>query len=679
MSETTDTSSNPLLAARGLPAYSAVKPEHVEPAVRELLAEQRRALAAAERVATPDLDWLHDLERIGLELDRVWGPVGHLNSVVSSPPLREAFNRCIPLVTEFYTELGQNETLYRHFSTLQANVGPAKPVERQLIDNQLRDFRLGGVTLTGAPKQRFREVMQELAAKQAKFEQNVMDATDAYEYRETELAGLDGLPAFVIDRAAALAAERGVTGWCLRLDPPTYQTVMSHAKSPALRERYYHAWNTRASDEGPHAGQWDNGPLIDEILALRHEAAQLVGFKTFAEFSLATKMAESPARVIEFLRDLARRSRAVARAELATLTEYAGRKLDAWDVPFYAERLRQEKLGLAEEELRPYFALPRVLDGLFGLCAKLFDIDVAEAPARDTWHESVRYYELKRRDGSLIGSFFTDLFARPNKRGGAWMGGAASRAKLNGQTQKPVAYLVCNFNPPSGDRPSLLTHSEVVTLFHEFGHGLHHLLTEVDYPSLSGINGVAWDAVELPSQFLENFAWRPEMLAEIGRHYQTGEPLPRDKIETLQRSRTFLAGLAMVRQLEFALFDFRLHEEYRPEGGSRVRAILDEVRDEVAVVKPPSFNRFTHSFGHIFGGGYAAGYYSYKWAEVLAADAFAAFEEAGVFDRATAERFRRAVLATGGSRKALDAFVEFRGRQPSLDPLLRQSGIAERQ
>jgi oligopeptidase A len=678
MSQSPAENSNPLLASRVLPAYSAVKPEHVEPAVREVLAEQRRALAAAESVATPDLDWLKGLERMSTELDRVWGPVWHLNSVVSSPPLREAFNRCLPLVTEFGTELAQNETLYRHFTALQASVGPSKPVERQLIDNALRDFRLGGVTLTGAPKQRFREVMQELAARQAKFEQNVMDATDAFEHRESDRAALAGLPQFVVDRAAALAAERGFEGFCLRLDPPTYQTVMAHAESRLLREKYYRAWNTRASDQAPDAGKWDNGPLIDEILALRHEAAQLVGFKTFAEFSLATKMADSPRRVIEFLRDLARRSRPGARAELAQLTEYAGRKLEAWDVPFYAERFRQEKLGLAEEELRPYFALPRVLDGLFALCGKLFDITVTEAPPPDTWHDSVRYYRLERRDGSLIGSFFTDMFARPNKRGGAWMGGAVSRARLNGHAQAPVAYLVCNCNAPADGRPSLLTHGEVVTLFHEFGHALHHLLTEVDYPSLAGTNGVAWDAVELPSQFFENFAWRPELLAEIGRHYETGAPLPADKIATLQRSRTFLSGLAMVRQLEFALFDFRLHEEYTSERGSRVLELLNEVRQEVAVVEAPPFNRFPHSFGHIFGGGYAAGYYSYKWAEVLAADAFAAFEEAGVFDRATAERFRRAVLATGGSRAPLDAFIEFRGRAPELDALLKQSGIAER-
>jgi oligopeptidase A len=680
MSESTGAEiSNPLLASQTLPKFSAVRPEHVEPAVRELLAEQRRALVAAEGVTTPDLDWLRNLERIGTEIERVWGPVSHLNSVVSSPPLRDAFNRCLPLVAEFGTELGQNETLYRQFSALQAKVAPAQSAERQLIANALRDFRLGGVALTGAPRQRFREVMQQLAAQQARFEQNVMDATDAFEHRETDRAVLAGLPQFVLDRAAALAAERGFTGWCLLLDPPTYQTVSAHAESPALREKYYEAWVTRASDRGPHAGRFDNSALIEEILALRHEAAQLVGFKTFAEFSLATKMAESPRRVIEFLRDLAQKSRAVAREELAMLTDYAGRKLDAWDVAFYAERLKQEKLELAEEELRPYFPLPRVLDGLFKLCATLFDLRVAEAPRPDVWHDSVRYYELTRPDGTLIGSFFTDLFARPNKRGGAWMNGCVSRTKLNGVSQPPIAYLVCNFNAPSGERPSLLTHSEIVTLFHEFGHTLHHLLTEVDYPSIAGTNGVAWDAVELPSQFLENFTWVPKVLGDIGRHYQTGAPLPRAKIETLNRSRTFLAGLAMVRQIEFALFDFRLHDEYTPERGSRVREILDEVRREVAVIEPPPFNRFAHGFGHIFGGAYAAGYYSYKWAEVLAADAFAAFEESGVFDRATAERFRRAVLATGGSRNALDAFIEFRGRQPSLDALLKQAGIAGRQ
>jgi oligopeptidase A len=416
--------------------------------------------------------------------------------------------------------------------------------------------------------------------------------------------------------------------------------------------------------------------LIEEILALRHEAAGLVGFANYAELSLATKMADSPERVIEFLRDLARRSRPVAERELAMLTDYAQARLEPWDVGFYSERLKQERFRLAEEELRPYFPLPRVLAGLFAVAGKLFDIEIAEAAPPSVWHPSVRYYELRRPDGAPVGSFYADLFARPNKRGGAWMDVCLSRASLNGHRQNPVAYLVCNFNPPVGDSPSLLTHSDVVTLFHEFGHALHHLLTEIDYPSLAGIHGVPWDAVELPSQFMENFTWLPQVLETLARHYETEEPLPQEKIETMNRSRNFLAGLAMLRQIEFALFDFRLHHEYSPERGGRVREILDEVRREVAIVQPPAYNRFANTFAHVFGGGYAAGYYSYKWAEVLAADAFAAFEEAGVFDADTAERFRRSILAVGGSRNALAAFVDFRGRAPQLDPLLRQAGIA---
>jgi oligopeptidase A len=670
---------NPLLNPSPLPSFAAIKPEHVEPAVREVLAAQRRALASAETVDTPTLDWLRNLERINTEIHRIWGPVSHLNAVLSTPELREAYNRCLPLITEFGTEFGQNEVIYKLYGALATRVPPGQAAERQLISLALRDFRLGGVTLEGAARERFKTIAQELATHQATFEQNVMDATDAFEHHEPDRGALAGMPELFLERARALAVERGKPGYVLRLDPPTYQTVMAHAESRALRAKYYEAWSTRASDRGPHAGRWDNGALIEKILALRHEMAQLVGFKSYAEFSLAAKMADSPERVIEFLRDLAKRSKHVAEQELAELRAYAGSNIEPWDAAFYAERLRQEKLKLAEEELRPYFPLPRVLDGLFALIAKLFDLRVTEATPPSTWHPTARYYELRRTDGSLVGSFFTDLFARPNKRGGAWMDGCRSRAKLNGETHSPVAYLVCNFNAPVGDTPSLLTHSEVVTLFHEFGHGLHHLLTEVDYPSISGINGVAWDAVELPSQFLENFTWRPEVLGTLARHYQTGAPLPQDKINTLQRSRTFLAGLAMVRQLEFALFDFRLHHEYDPANGSRVLDVLAEVRREVAVLRPPEYNRFPHSFGHVFGGGYAAGYYSYKWAEVLAADAFAAFEEKNIFDHATAERFRHAILASGGSRNALDAFVEFRGRPPQLDALLRQAGIATRQ
>lgn len=672
--ESTD---NPLLAGHGLPAFAAIEPEHVEPAVRHVLAEQRAALTAAESAAAEaaPLEWLVGVERINDAVHRVWGPVSHLNSVVSTPALRDAFNQCLPLVTEFGTELSQNERLYARYAALADTIGADRPVEAQLIRHAIRDFRLGGVSLPPAERQRFKEIMQSLAAKQAAFEQNLMDATDAFEHHERDRGALAGLPETLLERAQTHAAERGETGWLLTLDAPTFQAVMTHAEDGALRARYYEAWVTRASDQGPHANRWDNGPLIEEILALRHEAATLLGFGSYAELSLATKMAESPERVIEFLRDLAARSKPVAQQELAMLTSYAGRKLEAWDIAYYSERLKQERLKLSEEELRPYFALPRVLEGLFGLLGRLFDLTIERTDATDVWHPTVERYDIQR-DGALVGSFYADLFARPNKRGGAWMDGSLARAKLNGGTRAPIAYLVCNFDPPSASAPSLLTHGDVVTLFHEFGHALHHLLTEVDYPSLAGINGVAWDAVELPSQFMENFTWLPEVLTTLARHYQTGAPLPQDKIDTMNRSRTFLAAMAMVRQIEYALFDFRLHSEYDPAVGSRVHELVADVRREVAVVQTPPFNRFACTFSHVFGGGYAAGYYSYKWAEVLAADAFAAFEEAGVFDRETAARFRRAILATGGSREALDSFIDFRGRPPELEPLLAQSGIA---
>jgi oligopeptidase A len=628
-------------------------------------------------VDRPTLGWLEDLELMHETLHRVWSPVSHLNAVLSSPALREAYNECLPLVTEFDTELGQNERLYRHFDTLRAELeGTEARAARKLVANALRDFRLAGVALAGEDKARFRELMQELARAQARFEQNLMDATDAFAYPVRDGALLEGLPDVVRKRARQAATAAGSEGWLLRLDPPTYTAVMSHAASEPLRATFYEAWVTRASDRGPHAGRWDNGPLIERILALRYDAARLLGFSNYGELSLATKMATTPREVLEFLRDLAARSKPLAREELAELGRFAGRELDAWDVAYYAERAKEARFELAEEALRPYFPLPKVLSGVFGLIEGLFGLRIAPRDFPSRWHPDVRYYEILRPDGTTVGGLLTDLFARPNKRGGAWMDGSSNRARLRNLDQQPVAHLVCNFSPPVGEDPSLLTHGDVVTLFHELGHTLHHLLTEVDYPSLAGINGVAWDAVELPSQFFENFAWLPEVLVRISGHVRTGEPLPSEKIRTMNASRTYLAGLSMVRQLEFALFDFRLHVEYDPAAGGRVLELHRDVRREVAVIEPPAYNRFANTFAHVFGGGYAAGYYSYKWAEVLAADAFAAFEEAGSFDPATAERFRRCILATGGSRDALEAFVAFRGRPPRLEPLLKLSGIA---
>lgn len=671
-----DHDKNPLLAAGGLPPFAAIMPEHVEPAVQSLLRTQREALDELREVEEPTTDWLKAFEKIHESVHRVWSPVSHLNSVVSSPELRDAYNLCLPQITEFGTELEQDAVLHRRFVALDERIGAGGGTEAQVVRHTLRNFRLSGVALPDAEKAQFRKLVKAHAERKAAFEQNLLDATDAFSHHETDEAKLAGIPAIVLDGARKAAREKGLDGWLLALNGPTYMAVVTHADSEELRALYYRAWATRASDQGPEPERWDNAPIIDEILKLRHEAATLLGFNDYAEWSLATKMAGSPDEVIAFLRDLAARSRERARDELKTLNDYAGRELAPWDVSYYGEKLKQERFRLSEEELRAYFPLPRVLDGLFALAERLFGIRLEVQEVEAPWHESVRYYAISRADGTPVGGLYTDLFARPNKRSGAWMDTCVNRARLNGGTQLPVAHLVCNFSSPVDDAPSLITHSEVVTLFHEFGHSLHHLLTEVEYPSLSGINGVAWDAVELPSQFLENYAWLPEVLREISRHRETGEPLPDEKIATLNESRTFLSGLAMVRQLEFALFDFELHHAAEAPSGGEVRALLQRVRDEVAVIRPPDYNRFENTFAHIFAGGYAAGYYSYKWAEVLAADAFAAFEEAGAFDGATADRFRRSILAVGGSRDAMDAFVDFRGREPRLEALLRQTGIS---
>jgi oligopeptidase A len=610
-------------------------------------------------------------------LARAWSPVSHLNGVMNSEELRAAYNACLPLLTAYHTELGQNEALCAAYQRLADHAGATlAPEQRKVVENALRDFRLAGVSLPPERKQRFREVMERLATAQAKFDENVLDATQAWSRAVAEEAELAGLPAHVVQRAREAAVAEGRDGWVLALDAPTYQAVLTHATNEPLRRDFYEAWVTRASDRGPHAGQWDNGPLMAEILALRHEAANLVGYSNFAEYSLATKMARDPAEVIDFLQRLARVSRPAAGREFEELERSAGRPLAAWDVAFHSERLRHDRLQVSEEALRPYFPLPRVLAGLFTVIHRLYGVRIVANAAVEVYHPDVRYFDVLDRDGTPRGGFFLDLYARPKKRGGAWMDECVGRIRLGGTSALPIAYLVCNFSPPMGERPSQLTHYEVLTLFHEFGHGLHHLLTRVDTPSVAGINGVPWDAVELPSQFMENFAWRDEVLPLISAHVETHEPLPHAMLERLQASRTFQAGMQTARQLEFALFDFRLHAEYRPDHPPRIAETLAEVRAAVAVVRPPEFNRFPQSFQHVFSGGYAAGYYSYKWAEVLSADAFGAFEEQGVFDPATARRFLGSILERGGSRDAMEAFVEFRGRRPEIEPLLRQMGLA---
>jgi oligopeptidase A len=669
---------NPLLERDGLPQFTRVRPEHVEPAVRALLAANRARIDELARVERPTFATLVEpLEELHHRTARTWSPVSLLNAVLNSEGLRAAYNACLPLLSAYQTDLTQNEPLYQAYRAIAEREGEAlDPAQRELLAHAVRDFRLAGVHLPAERQQRFKSAMLELAQLQAKFEENVLDATNSWSRHVTDPSELRGLNEMLIEMAARRAREQGLGGWLLRLDQPSYVAVVTDAESSELRHAFYEAWTTRASDRGPHGGRFDNSALMEEILRRRHEAAQLLDFPSYAHYALATRMARSVEEVLGFLHELARAAHDAAMSEFAELEAFAGRKLEAWDVGFYAEALQRERFRISQEELRPYFPLPKVLDGLFEVAERLFAVRIRERSDATVWHPEVRSFAISGAGGEPLGSFYLDAYARPNKRSGAWMDECVGRKRLSSGSAMPVAYLVCNFLPPGDSRPALLTHDDVVTLFHEFGHGLHHLLTRVDYPSIAGINGVAWDAVELPSQFLENYAWDKEVLQRISGHFASGSPLPGDAQTRLIATRSFHAGLAMMRQLEFALFDFRIHAEYSPERGGRIGEILTAVRREVAVVPVPEWNRFPNSFGHIFAGGYAAGYYSYKWAEVLAADAFAAFQEKGTFDRPTARRFLDAILSRGGSRNALEAFVEFRGRPPDIGALLRQHGIA---
>jgi oligopeptidase A len=669
---------NALLRGDPLPPFAAIEPADIEPAVRALIDANRDQMRALEASPHPTFATVVEpIEQLQHRLSRAWSPVSHLNGVQNSESLRASYNACLPLLSDYQTDLGQSESLYRAYQAVATNESNLlTPVQRRVIEQALRDFRLSGVGLPQDRKERFKAVMQELSQLQAKFEENVLDATNAWSKHVVDESMLRGVNASIVSAAKAAAEEKGLDGWLLSLQQPTYVAVMTDAESSELRREYYEAWSTRASDRGPSAGKFDNTEIMARLLALRHEAATLVGFANYAEYALATRMAKSPREVLDFLRELALAARPAAQREFAELEAYAGRKLDAWDVSFYAEKMQRERYAVSQEELRPYFQLPRVLEGLFGVANRLFGVNIVERQGVPTWHADVRFFDIEETPGRVIGSFYLDAYARPNKRSGAWMDECVGRIGIGGVSATPVAYLVCNFLPPSDGKPALLTHDDVLTMFHEFGHGLHHMLTRVAYPSIAGINGVSWDAVELPSQFMENFAWHADTLQAMSRHIETGAPLPLETQHKLLATRVFHAGLATVRQLEFALFDFRLHTEFDPKLGARIEQILNEVRREVAVIPAPDWNRFPHNFGHIFAGGYAAGYYSYKWAEVLSADAFAAFEEQGVFDRATAQRFLDSILSRGGSRDALDAFVEFRGRKPDIHALLKSQGLA---
>jgi oligopeptidase A len=669
---------NPLLEIDSLPAFDRIEAAHARPALEKVLAENRARLAELTAQAAPSFASLVvPVEELGYRLNRVWSPIGHLNAVANSEAMRAAYNECVPLLTAYASELGQNAELYAAYRYVREHEADSlAATELKVVDNALRDFRLAGVDLPAERKTRYREVMQRLAQLGTKFAENVLDAGKAFSRHVSDPEELAGLPANAVDRAAADAREAGQAGWLFKLDQPTYMTVMTSAESTALRRDIYEAWVTRGSELGPSAGLFDNGPIIAELLPLRHELAQLLGFANFADYALATRMAKSSRQVLTFLDDLAQRCLPAGRQEFADLEQFAGRKLKAWDIAFYSEKLQESRFEVSQEALRPYFPLPKVLGGLFTVTQRLYGISVRERANVSVWHPSVRYYDLLDSDGQQVAGFYLDPYSRSEKRSGAWMDECVSAKALPSGSALPVAQLVCNFTAPVGAAPSLLTHDEVTTLFHEFGHGLHHMLTRVAYPSIAGINGVAWDAVELPSQFMENFVWRPEVLPLISAHVDTGETLPVDMLQRLLGTRTFNAALDTLRQVELASFDFELHANFDPAVGARVAETLEGVRRRVAVVPAAPFNRLASSFAHIFAGGYAAGYYSYKWAEVLAADAFEAFAQAGVFDSSTATRFRESILARGGSLDAMDAFVRFRGRQPDVRPLLKQTGIA---
>ncbi len=676
--------SNPLLEIWNLPPFPRIRPEHIEPAIGELIAEHR---ALAERLASGPgpFDWEHfaqPIETSGDHLARVWSPVSHLNAVTNSPEISAAHDACIVRLADLHTELGQNEALHKAWNSLKANSDALglDAVQRRVIDNTLRDFRLSGVALEPAQRERFRAIQSRLAALESQFEHNLLHATEAWTREITDATLLDGLPESALALLRQNARERDAEGHLLTLDGPSWHAVMTYAVHRDLRRELYEAYVTRASDQGPHAGQYDNTAVMAEILALRHESARLLGYANYAELALENRMARAPEEVLGFLRDLARRARPHALHENDELRDFAqahGQRepLESWDIAYWSERLREDRFGLSDERLKPYFPETRVIPGLFSLCGRLYGIVIRACETAAVWHPDVRYYEVVDPAGTVRGAFYLDLYARKNKRSGAWMDDCVTRRVTREGVQTPVAYLTCNLSPPVDGAPALFTHDEVVTLFHEFGHGLHHLLTRIDHPAVAGIHGVEWDAVELPSQIMENWCYEREALALFSGHYQTGEALPDALLDKLRETRSFQGALSLLRQIEFSLFDFLLHAEYDPARGPRVHEILTEVRDEVAVLRPPSFNRFPHGFSHVFAGGYAAGYYSYQWAELLSADAFARFEEEGVMNPRVGADFLREVLERGGSRDALVNFTAFRGREPSIEPLLKSIGI----
>jgi len=677
--------SNPLIGLEGLPPFSKIKPEYVVPALKHGIEQSRKAIddVLAKGSYTWD-DLVLPLEEADDKLSRMFSPVSHLNSVMNNDELRQAYEQCLPLISEYSTFVGQHQGLYEAYNALY-NSDEFKTLttaQQKTITNALRDFKLSGIALGADDQKRYGEISVRLSELASKFGNNVMDATLAWQKHITDESQLAGLPESALALASETAKSKDLDGWVFTLDFPSYLPVMTYADDRELRRETYTAFCTRASDQGPNAGEYDNSAIMSEELALRHELAQLLGFSSYAEKSLATKMAESPEQVFSFLEDLAAKSKPQAEQEVAELKAYAEQKhgiseLQAWDFGYYSEKLKQEKYAISDEVLRPYFPANKVLSGLFETVNRLFGITVKEVNDFDSYHSDVRFFEIYDSSNELRGRFYLDLYARDRKRGGAWMDDCMGRkVRANGELQTPVAYLVCNFNKAVGDKPALFTHDEVTTLFHEFGHGIHHMLTQVDAAPVAGINGVAWDAVELPSQFLENWCYDEEALSFISGHYETGEALPKELLDKLLAAKNYNSGMQMLRQIEFSLFDFKIHNDYKAGEQCQIQAVLDDVRSRTSIVKPPEFNRFQNGFSHIFAGGYSAGYYSYKWAEVLSADAFSKFEEEGIFNAETGQAFMQNILEKGGSEEPMELFKKFRGREPSVDALLRHSGIA---
>jgi oligopeptidase A len=672
---------NPVLYRESLPLFDRIEPDHISPAIESILNEANTLIHSLKKMSIPTSwgNFVEPIEIISEKISRAWGQIEHLNAVVNSDSLRKAYNDNLIKLTEFYTNLSQDESLYKKYQSLKdSEVFKAlTPSQKRIIDNVLREFKLGGAELNETDKKRFKVIQEKLAKLSTQFEENILDATNEFSIFVDHLDELTGIPEENIKKARAEAKEDKKEGYKFTLHFPSYLPVMQYADSRALREKLYHAYATRASELA--SPKFDNTNLIEEILALRYESSKLLGFKHFTEMSLVTKMAKSSEEVITFLMDLANKAKPFALKDMDELKSFAKtlkiEKLEAWDIAYVSEKLRQAKYSFSENEVKQYFPEHRVLKGLFKVVETIFKLKIIKSDA-PTWHKDVSFYSIKNENDELVGQFYFDLYARNHKRGGAWMDEAISRYKNSLGSSHPVAFLTCNFSSPSDNKPALFSHDDVITLFHEFGHGLHHMLTKVDDYSISGIKGVEWDAVELPSQFMENFCWEWDVVKHMTEHVDNKNTLPKSLFDKMIEAKNFQSGMQTLRQIEFSLFDIRLHTEYSDQNKINPLKLLETIRDEIAVVRPPSWNRFPNSFSHIFAGGYAAGYYSYKWAEVLASDAFSLFEEEGILSSHAGQKFQNEVLSRGGSRPAMESFVAFRGREPTVDALLRHSGMA---